>query len=103
MEQVRLWFSVIIPTVNLMAIIIAGIKILNRQTREFEQREGRMVDAEKAIMQLHCGLRDLQKESNQLSSLSVRVEELCSEMKRMRDRLDRWLDVRAQPGEYRER
>ena len=53
MEQVRLWFAVIIPTVNLMAIIIAGIKILNRQTREFEQREGRMVDAEKAIMQLH--------------------------------------------------
>ena len=76
MEQVRLWFAVIIPTVNLMAIIIAGIKILNRQTREFEQREGRMVDAEKAIMQLQNGLRELQKESmwGYFSAIVVRMK-----------------------------
>ena len=95
MEALRLWLAVVIPALNLLAILLAGIKILNRQTREFDQRESRMLEAEKAITQLQISMRELQKETSTIVALSVRVEELCSEMKRIRDRLDRWLDNRG--------
>ena len=95
MEALRLWLAVVIPALNLLAILLAGIKILNRQTREFDQRESRMLEAEKAITQLQVSMRELQKETGTMVALSVRVEELCSEMKRIRDRLDRWLDNRG--------
>ena len=64
------------------------LKVLNRNNEEWRDRERRLVAIEE-------DLRGLRQESKEIVAFGAQLGRLEDEMKRVRDRLDTFLDIQA--------
>jgi uncharacterized protein YoxC len=82
------WLSISLSAATLCSLIIAATRVVKKQEREWAQNEDRLLNLEKNV-QILLG------DSKQLTTITAKLEDIGSEMSRMRDRLDRFLDTRA--------
>lgn len=70
------------------AVIFGMVKVVNRNNEEWRDREIRLIAIEKEIA-------DQRKDSREVIALGAQLERMESEIKRVRDRLDQFLDNRG--------
>lgn len=85
MGFIRDWVSLVLQIITLGTIFFTVFKVIDKNTREWEQREGRIVTIESDLKVLRTTREDLSK-------IDTKLSDLVSEISRVRDRLDRFLD-----------
>jgi hypothetical protein len=80
--------NLIVGTITIITIFYGVFKIVNRNEREWQQREDRLIEAEKAIVALQADVKIL-------TGIDVQIKEMKAEIERMRNRLDRFLDMQS--------
>ena len=85
---IQIWLSIVLQVLTLSTIVISIIKIINRVEREWNQREDRLITAERAI-------RVLESDSRVITSVDVKLADMKDEMARLRNRLDTFLDYQT--------
>ena len=88
MTEAREWFQVLVPLVNFLAIVIAGYKVVSIAQRGVEGHESRIRDLESQAQAVTAL-------ASQLTALAAKFEEVSKEVERMRNRLDRFLDLQS--------
>jgi len=88
MTFIQTWLSVILQILTLSTILISLIKIINRIEREWNQREDRLIAAERAI-------RVLETDARTITSVDVKLADMKDEISRLRNRLDAFLDIQT--------
>jgi hypothetical protein len=84
----RDWLIVVLQVISLFGIVFSAIKIINKNEREWSQRDERMMRMENEILRL-------MGDSSRLISVEAKLAEIATEMSRVRDRLDRFLDTQS--------
>jgi uncharacterized protein YoxC len=79
------WLSLVLQICTLASIIISAIKILNRETQEWRDREERMKEAERGIRSLEAAVVALQQNGAQLLAMTTKIADLSAEVSRIRD------------------
>ena len=86
------WLQIILSIISLVVIFYGVFKVVNRNNEEWRDRERR-------IAAIETELAEMRKESTaiialgvQFTALSSQFSTLVEEMKRIRDRLDTFLD-----------
>ena len=87
MDMYRL-LQIILSGLTLLGILLGGWKVIGIAERGVEDHRGRIGQLEANMANLHLNLL-------QLGSLSTEVRDMHSEIERMRNRLDRFLDAQA--------
>lgn len=90
--------SVILQCCTLVTVIFSAIKVINRNTDEWRQRELRLAEIERRITKFDLELSHVQDMEKQVSTITAQMADLLSEFKRIRDRLDRFLDMSSSGG-----
>ena len=85
---IQIWLSIVLQVLTLSTILISIIKIINRVEREWNQREDRLIAAERAI-------RVLESDARIITSVDVKLADMKDEMARLRNRLDTFLDYQT--------
>ena len=80
--------QIILSGLTLLGISLGGWKVIGIAERGVEDHRGRICQLEANMANLHLNLL-------QLGSLSTEVRDMHSEIERMRNRLDRFLDAQA--------
>jgi len=88
MTIIQVWLAIILQIITLATIIISIIKVINRIEREWNQREERLIAAEKAI-------KVLETDTRMITAVDVRLADMFKEIERMRNRLDSFLDLQT--------
>jgi hypothetical protein len=86
--EFRDWLIIILQVVSLFTVIFSAIKIINRNVREWEVREMRLMAIERELDQMRISIKDF-------SGMPVKLNDIASEIERLRNRLDRFLDVQG--------
>ena len=98
----HIWLAAIVPSVNLLVLLIAAVRFSNRQEREWSQREERVIALEKDVASLRAKTDIIGTVSTQLIDVKAEVERMRAnlkiELERVRNRLDRFLDGVGTPG-----
>jgi len=79
------WIQLALSAVTLTAIIMAGIKVIHIAQKGVESHEQRIQTLEKDRAWV-------ERVTEEITKITTRVEAMQDEMRRMRDRLDRFLD-----------
>ena len=86
------WLQILLSVISLVVIFYGVFKVVNRNNEEWRDRERR-------ITAIEAELAEMRKESTaiialgvQFTALSSQFSTLVEEMKRIRDRLDTFLD-----------
>jgi len=82
------WLSIILQCASLITIIFSAIKIINKNEREWIQREER-------LLRMEADINSMQGNAAKLVAVESKLSDLLSEMSRVRDRLDRFLDTQS--------
>jgi hypothetical protein len=82
------WLTITLQLVSLFTIIFSAIKIINKNEREWVQREER-------LLRMETDIQDMHGNTIKLVSVEAKLVDLISEMSRIRDRLDRFLDTQS--------
>ena len=82
----RDWLVIALQLVSLFAVVFSAIKIVNRNEREWSQREERMNRMESELVRV-------MGDASRLVAVEAKLGDIASEMARVRDRLDRFLDT----------
>jgi uncharacterized coiled-coil protein SlyX len=90
--NIRDWIQVVLSSLTFLAIIIAGIKVIGIAQKGIESHERRILDLEEKQM-----VND--KLSVTVTTISSTLSIMATEIERMRNRLDRFLDTQAAPRE----
>ena len=88
MNPAREWIALILQSITLIAVVFSAIKVVNRNQREWEKHENRVDLLEREVSNLIDG-------GERLVAVEARLVEISSEMSRVRDRLDRFLDMQS--------
>ena len=88
MNPVKEWISLVIQLVTLLTVVFSAIKVVNRNQREWEKHENRVDLLEREV-------RSLTDDNERLIAVEAKLVEIGSEMSRVRDRLDRFLDMQS--------
>jgi hypothetical protein len=82
------WLTITLQLVSLFTIIFSAVKIINKNEREWVQREER-------LLRMETDIQDMHGNTIKLVSVEAKLVDLISEMSRIRDRLDRFLDTQS--------
>ena len=82
------WLQAVLSAMSLVAIIYGVFKVVNRNNEEWRERERRLVSVETEIT-------EMRKEGKEIIAIGAQLQRLEEEMKRVRDRLDQFLDSRG--------
>ena len=82
------WLSIILQVITLFSIVYSAVKIVNRNEREWVQKEDR-------ISVIENNIKEMKASTIMLVALESKITELSGEMIRVRDRLDRFLDMQS--------
>jgi hypothetical protein len=82
------WIGIVLQLLTLTTIIVASVKVINRNIQEWDFKEARMTKMEEDI-------RSVLRDSSRLIAVEAKLTEISSEMSRVRDRLDRFLDTQS--------
>ena len=86
--DIRDWIQVVLSSCTFLAVIVAGIKVINIAQKGIESHERRIIDLEQKQM-LYEAI------GTHVTALSAKMEVILQEMERMRNRLDRFLDTQS--------
>jgi len=86
--EFRDWLIVVLQVISLFTVIFSAVKIINRNVREWEVRELRLMAIEKELDQMRTAIRDF-------SWVPVKLNDISGEIERLRNRLDRFLDAQG--------
>ena len=88
MTTIQVWLAIVLQVITLATIIISIIKVMNRVEREWNQREERLITAERAI-------KALESDARTITSVDVKLGDMKEEIGRLRNRLDNFLDLQT--------
>ena len=80
------WFQIALSALSLAGILFGVFKVVNRNNEEWRERERRFVAIEEEIA-------EMRKEGKEIIAIGAQLERVEKEMERVRDRLDRFLDL----------
>lgn len=83
------WLSNAIGLTTLLTILFAVIKVVNTAQRGVNSHEDRLVAVEEQVAKLSLNMV-------QVAAVSVKIDDMKGEIERMRNRLDRFLDVQSE-------
>ena len=86
--EFRDWLIIVLQLVSLFTVVFSAIKVVNRNTREWDVRELRLMAIEKEQEQMRVAIRDF-------LGVPVKLNDIGSEIERLRNRLDRFLDTQG--------
>ena len=86
MTIIQIWLAIALQIITLLTIVVSIIKVINRVEREWNQREDRLIAAEKAI-------KILESDTRIVTSVDVKLSDMKDEVLRMRNRLDTFIDI----------
>jgi len=86
--EFRDWLIILLQVISLFTVVFSAVKIINRNVREWEVRELRLMAIEKELDAMRVAIRDF-------SGMPVKLNDISSEIERLRNRLDRFLDVQG--------
>jgi hypothetical protein len=86
--EFRDYLIIVLQLVSLVTVIFSAVKIINRNVREWEVRELRLAAIERELDQMRVAIRDF-------SGVPVKLNDIAGEIERLRNRLDRFLDVQG--------
>ena len=92
MNPAREWIGLVLQAVTLLTVLFSAIKVVNRNQREWEKHENRVDLLEREVSSLVNG-------NECLIAVEAKLVEIGSEMSRVRDRLDRFLDTQSSSRE----
>ena len=79
------WLQIVLSLISVLVIIFGIFKVVNRNNEEWRERERRLVAIEEE-------LSEIRKEGKEIIAMGAQFVLLTEEMKRVRDRLDLFLD-----------
>jgi hypothetical protein len=79
------WFQLAVAIVTLAGLAFSAMKIFNRNSDEWRDRERRLVGMEDEV-------KEMRTENRQILAFGSQLSELKNEMERVRDRMDQFLD-----------
>ena len=80
---------IILQSLTLITVIYSAFRVVNRNVEEWRQREERLTMIERQV-------QEFAKSNAVITKVEVKLEELTTEIMRVRDRLDTFLDRRVQ-------
>ena len=86
--EFRDWLIIALQVISLFTVIFSAVKIINRNVREWDMRELRLLAIEKELDQMRTAVKDF-------SGVPVKLNDIAAEIERLRNRLDRFLDVQG--------
>ena len=86
--EFRDWLIIILQVISLFTVIFSADKIINRNVREWDLRELRLLAIEKYLDAMRLAVKDF-------SGVPVKLNDIAGEIERLRNRLDRFLDVQG--------
>ena len=84
-NQLQGWLIIAMNFCSLCGIVVTGWKIVSRNEREWERKEAQLDRHDNELL-------ELRRDTTRLTAVEAKLVELMSEMSRVRDRLDRFLD-----------
>lgn len=86
--EFRDWLIIALQLISLFTVVFSAVKIINRNVREWDVRELRMLSIEKELDEMRTAIRNF-------SGVPVKLNDIAAEIERLRNRLDRFLDVQG--------
>jgi hypothetical protein len=86
MNVILQWLQLILSFLGLCGIVFGVFKVVNRNNEEWRDRERRLVAIEQEVS-------EIRSEGRAIIALGTQISDLREEMKRIRDRLDAFLDA----------
>jgi len=80
---------IILQSLTLITVLYSAFRVVNRNVEEWRQREERLTMIERQV-------QVFAKSNAVITKVEVKLEELTTEIMRVRDRLDTFLDRRVQ-------
>jgi biopolymer transport protein ExbB/TolQ len=80
---------IVLQSLTLITVIYSAFRVVNRNVEEWRQREERLTMIERQV-------QEFAKSNAVITKVEVKLEELTTEIMRVRDRLDTFLDRRVQ-------
>jgi len=80
---------IILQSLTLITVLYSAFRVVNRNVEEWRQREERLTMIERQV-------QEFAKSNAVITKVEVKLEELTTEIMRVRDRLDTFLDRRVQ-------
>ena len=88
METAKEWIQLVLSTFTLLAIVVGGWKVISIAERGVEDHRARLGRLESDVSNINLALL-------QLTGVKTEVADMHGEVIRMRDRLDKFLDIQA--------
>jgi biopolymer transport protein ExbB/TolQ len=79
---------IILQSLTLITVIYSAFRVVNRNVEEWRQREERLTMIERQV-------QEFAKSNVVITKVETKLEELTTEIMRVRDRLDTFLDRRV--------
>ena len=86
--QFKDWLQLALSCLTLLTVIFSAIKIINKNEREWILRDAK-------LNELESDVKELKGEVSQMLAVETSLSDISKEVVRMRDRLDRFLDVQS--------
>jgi biopolymer transport protein ExbB/TolQ len=80
---------IVLQSLTLITVIYSAFRVVNRNVEEWRQREERLTMIERQV-------QEFAKSNVVITKVETKLEELTTEIMRVRDRLDTFLDRRVQ-------
>jgi biopolymer transport protein ExbB/TolQ len=80
---------IVLQSLTLITVIYSAFRVVNRNVEEWRQREERLTMIERQV-------QEFAKSNTVITKVEAKLEELTTEIMRVRDRLDTFLDRRVQ-------
>lgn len=80
---------IVLQSLTLITVIYSAFRVVNRNVEEWRQREERLIMIERQV-------QEFAKSNTVITKVEAKLEELTTEIMRVRDRLDTFLDRRVQ-------
>jgi biopolymer transport protein ExbB/TolQ len=79
---------IVLQSLTLITVIYSAFRVVNRNVEEWRQREERLIMIERQV-------QEFAKSNTVITKVETKLEELTTEIMRVRDRLDTFLDRRV--------
>ena len=95
MSFIHDWIGVILQLLTLGAIAISAIKVIDRNIDEWKTREQRLSLIEQRLTKMETELDAMRNMGRDIASILAKQTDTATEIERLRNRLDRFLDARG--------
>lgn len=96
LEQLQRSITLFLSLCTFITVLYSALKIVNRNTREWELKDIQMHSAEERAHASGLAIASLQTEVKALIAVSAQIRDIKTEVDYIRARLDRFLDTAVQ-------